>query len=173
MKIKGNHILKIGGDLRQYRLNTFTVGNSTGTFSFSGNSWVRAGSGASSTVVMGQDFASFLLGLPYSGTYDINTYGSWYSYYGSGFVQDDWRVKPNLTINLGVRFDHDGPYHEKWGRTVNGFDTTTPNPLATAATAAYAKSPVAQIPAGAFNVLGGLTFASPPTTPSIRTIPTW
>ena len=42
---------------------------------------------------MGQDFASFLLGLPYSGTYDLNTYGSWYSYYGAGFVQDDWRVK--------------------------------------------------------------------------------
>ncbi len=161
MKIKGNHILKVGADLRQYRLNTFTAGSSTGTFSFSGNSWVRAGSGSSSTVVMGQDFASFLLGLPYSSTYDLNTYGSWYSYYGSGFVQDDWRVKPNLTINLGVRFDHDAPYHEKWGRTVDGFDTTTPNPLSAAATAAYAKSPIPQIPVSAFNVLGGLSFANP------------
>jgi hypothetical protein len=161
VKIKGNHILKIGADLRQYRLNTFTVGSSTGTFSFSGNSWVRPASTSSSTVVIGQDFASFLLGLPYTSTYDLNTYGSWYSYYGSGFVQDDWRIKPNLTINLGVRFDHDGPYHEKWGRTADGFDTTSVNPLATAAMAAYAKSPIAQIPASAFNVLGGLTFASP------------
>jgi hypothetical protein len=44
---------------------------------------------------------------------------------------------------------------------VDGFDTTTPNPLAAAAQAAYAKSPIAQLPASAFNVPGGLTFASP------------
>ncbi len=161
MKIKGNHILKIGADLRQYRLNTFTVGSSTGGFSFSGNSWVRSTSAASSTVVLGQDFATFLLGLPYTSTYDINTYGSWYSYYGSGFVQDDWRVKSNLTINFGLRFDHDAPYHEKWGRTANGFDTTSPNPLAAAAIAAYAKAPISQLPVSAFNPLGGLTFATP------------
>jgi hypothetical protein len=161
LKIKGNHILKIGGDLRQYRLNTFTAGNSTGTMSFSGNSWVRSTSAASSTVVLGQDFSSFLLGLPYSATYDLNTSGSWYSYYGSGFIQDDWRVKSNLTINWGVRFDHDGPYHETYGRTVDGFNTTSPSPLAAAAQAAYAAKPNAYIPASAFNPMGGLTFASP------------
>ena len=160
-KIKGNHTLKFGGDLRQYRLNTYTVGNSTGTFSFNGNSYVRASSSASSTVTMGQDLASFLLGLPYSGSYDQSTYGSWYSYYASPFVQDDWRVKSNLTISLGLRYDWNGPYHEKYGRTLNGFDTTDPNPLAGPAMAAYAKNPIAQLPASAFNVLGGPTFASP------------
>ncbi len=161
MKIKGNHSLKFGGDLRQYRLNTYTVGNSTGTFSFNGNSYVRASSSASSTVTMGQDFASFLLGLPYSGSYDLSTYGSWYSYYASPFIQDDWRVKNNLTISLGLRYDWNGPYHEKYGRTVNGFDATDPNPLQPAAQAAYAKNPIPQLPPSDFNVLGGLTFASP------------
>jgi hypothetical protein len=160
-KIKGNHTLKYGGDLRQYRLNTYTVGNSTGTFSFSGNSYVRASSSASSTVTMGQDFSSFLLGLPYSGSYDLSTYGSWYSYYASPFVQDDWRVKSNLTISVGVRYDWNGPYHEKYGRTVDGFDGTAANPLQAAAQAAYAKNPISEIPAGDFNVLGGLTFANP------------
>ncbi len=160
-KIKGNHTLKYGGDVRQYRLNTYTVGNSTGTFSFNGNSYVRASSSASSTVTQGQDFSSFLLGLPYSGSYDLSTYGSWYSYYASPFVQDDWRVKSNLTISLGVRYDWNGPYHEKYGRTVDGFDGTDPNPLQAAAQAAYAKNPISEIPVGAFNVPGGLTFASP------------
>jgi len=161
VRISGSHSLKFGGDLRQYRLNTFSAKNSTGQFSLNGNSWVRSSSTASSTVAFGQDLASFLMGLPYtasSSTYDINTYASWYSYYGAVFVQDDWRVSRNLTVNLGARFDHDGPYNEKYGRTVNGFDSTAPNPLAAAAQAAYAKSPIAQLPASAFNVPGGLTF---------------
>lgn len=161
IKVKGSHTLKFGADVRQYRLNTFSAKNSTGQFSFNGNSWVRSSSTASSTVAFGQDMASFLMGLPYtasSSTYDINTFASWYSYYAAGFVQDDWRVSRNLTLNLGLRFDHDGPYHETYGRTVNGFDTSSPNPLAAAAQAAYAMSPVAQLLPSAFNVLGGLTF---------------
>jgi hypothetical protein len=159
--VKGGHTLKFGGDVRQYRLNTFSAKNSTGQFSFSGNNWVRSASTASSTVAFGQDFASFLMGLPYtasSSTYDINTFASWYSYYGAVFVQDDWRVNRNLTLNLGLRFDHDGPYHETYGRTVNGFDTSSTNPLATAAQAAYAQSPITQLSPNAFKVLGGLTF---------------
>jgi hypothetical protein len=158
VKIKGNHALKFGGDVRQYRLNTFTAGNSAGTFSFSGNNWVRASSGASATTAFGQDLATFLMGLPTGGSYDVNTYGSWYSYYSAVFVQDDWRLKRNLTLNLGVRFDHDGPYNEVHARTVNGYDTVTPNPLNAAAQAAYAKAPIAQLPPSAFHVLGGLTF---------------
>ena len=163
VRINGGHTLKFGGDFRQYRLNTFSAKNSTGQFSFNGNSWVRSSSSASSTVAFGQDFASFLMGLPYtasSSIYDVNTSASWYSYYAAVFVQDDWRVTRNLTFNLGLRFDHDGPYEEKYGRTVNGFETTAPSPLAAAAQAAYAKSPIAQLPASGFNVLGGLTFPS-------------
>jgi hypothetical protein len=159
--MKGNHTLKFGGDVRQYRLNTISYGYSAGYFSFSGNSWVRASSSASSTTVLGQDMASFIMGLPYSGNLDINTYGSFYSYYGASFVQDDWRVKSNLTINLGLRYDHDFPWSEKYGRTVNGFNAAAASPLAAAAGAAYAKSPAAQLPAANFGVNGGLTFASP------------
>jgi len=158
--VRGNHTLKIGADIRQYRLNVIQFGNSTGNFSF-GNTYVRASSSASSTVVQGQDLASLLLGLPTAGTYDINTYSSLYSYYFAGFVQDDWRVSKTLTVNLGLRFDTETPYTEKYGRTVNGFDTTDANPLSAAARAAYAKNPIAQIAAANFNVNGGLTFASP------------
>ena len=158
--LRGAHAIKFGGDLRQYRFNNLNYGSATGNFSFTANSWVRASSGASSTVALGQDFAEFLMGLPTGGTFDLNASGMYYSYYAAGFVQDDWRIKRNLTLNLGVRFDHDFPYHEKWARTVNGFAFQTTSPLAAAAQAAYAKSPILQIAPADFKVLGGLTFAN-------------
>ena len=157
-RMQGSHTLKFGLDGRQYNLNYLNYGNSVGNFAFTANTWVRSASNASSTVVLGQDMAEFLLGLPTGGQYDLNSSGAYYQHYFAGFVQDDWRLKNNLTVNLGLRFDHDGPWNEKYGRTVDGFDTTTPSPLAAAATAAYAKNPIAQLPASAFNVLGGLTY---------------
>jgi len=162
--IKGGHTLKAGGDGRHYQVNILRYGSATGTFSFSNNSWVRSADNASSSVAMGQDFAEFLLGLPTGGSYDKNASAMYYAYYGAGYVQDDWRFKHNLTLNLGVRFEHDFPYHEKWARTVNGFAFNTPSPLAVAAIAAYNRSPIPQLPAGSFNVPGGLTFATPDNT---------
>jgi Carboxypeptidase regulatory-like domain len=160
VKTVGNHTIKFGADARQYRMNFIVDGNSTGTYSFA-NTWVRASSSATSTVAQGQDLASLLLGLPTSGSFDVNSFGSFYNYYAALFVQDDWRVSRNLTVNFGLHYDHDGAVHEKYGRTVDGFDPTDPNPIAAAAMANYAKNPIAQIPVGAFKVPGGLDFASP------------
>ena len=143
VKTFGSHTLKFGADVRQYRMNFIVDGYSTGDFSF-GNTWDRASSSASSTVAQGQDLASLLMGLPTAGTYDLNSYGSFYNYYTALFVQDDWRIKRNLTVNAGLHWDHDGATHEKYGRTVNGFDSTSPNPVAAAAAANFAKNPLAQ-----------------------------
>jgi hypothetical protein len=160
VKIVGKHALKFGGDVRQYRLNVITYGNSSGSYTFA-NNWTKQSTSTSTATVPGQDLASMLLGLPTAGQFDINAYGSYFSYYYAGFLQDDWRLKRNLTVNLGIRFDHDTPYSETYARTVNGFAATTANPVAAAAIAAYGKSPIPQIPAGSFAVPGGLTFASP------------
>lgn len=161
--IQGNHTIRTGVDARQYNLNVTTYGSSAGNFAFTANTWVRAASNASTAVVLGQDFEEFLLGLPTSsatsgGQFDLNASGAYYQHYFATFVQDDWRVKPNLTLNLGLRFDHDGPYQERHARTINGFDMTTPSPLAAAAGSAYNANPIAQIPAGSFNVRGGVTY---------------
>jgi hypothetical protein len=159
--VRGAHQLKIGADLRQYNLDYKSFGNATGNFSFSNNNWVRSANNASSTVALGQDFAEFLMGLPTSGAYDQNASAMFYQHYVSGFIQDDWRISRTLTVNLGLRFDRDFPYHEKWGRTVNGFAFDTPSPIAAAAMAAYAASPNPMVPVSAFKVNGGLTFATP------------
>jgi hypothetical protein len=159
--LKGRHSLRIGADARQYRLNNIRYGSATGNLAFSANTWVRAGSSASSTVAIGQDMASFLLGLPTGGSFDINSSAMYYAYYGAVFIHDDFRVRRDLTVNLGLRYDRDFPWHEKWGRAVNGFALNQASPLQAAAQAAYAKSPNALLPAADFKVPGGLTFASP------------
>lgn len=157
-RIKGNHAMKFGAEVRQYVLNTISFANSAGSFSFSANSWVKSTSTASSTVVQGQDFAELMLGLPTSGSFDVNASAAYFEHYGAVFVQDDWRIRRNLTINLGARFDYDAPYHEKNNRTVNGFDANAVSPLSAAALAAYAAKPISQIPVANFKVNGGLTF---------------
>jgi hypothetical protein len=159
VKIVGTHAIKFGFDARQYRLNVITYGNSSGSYTFA-NNWTKQASTTSTSTVPGQDLASMLLGLPTAGEFDLEPYASFYSYYYGGFVQDDWRLKRNLTVNLGLRYDHDLPYSEKYARAVNGFDTTAENPVGAAAKAAYAANPIAEIPASGFNVPGGLTFAS-------------
>ena len=160
MKVHGNQSFRAGAEIRQYRLSTINYAQANGGFNFGGNRWVNPNASSTTTEAMGQDMAQFLYGLPTQGFFDVNTYGSWYSYFTSYFVQDDWRARRNLTFNFGMRFDHDGPFHEKYGRTENGWLFGQPNPIAGAARAAYDKSPIPQIAAGNFQVPGGLLYPS-------------
>ncbi len=159
VKNVNRHAIKVGADIRRYRLDNISYGNSAGTFTFATN-WTLGPTATSAAAPFGQDLASFLLGLPTSGQYDIGAQGSFRSWYYAGFVQDDVRVSNTVTLNLGLRFERDTPYAEAQGRTVSGFDTQSMSPIAQAAIAAYAKHPIAQLPISAFNVLGGLTFPS-------------
>jgi hypothetical protein len=159
----GHHTLKVGLDGRKYLLDAQQFGAATGSYTFTSSnttSWTGGPASNLNTGAFGQDFAAFMLGLPTSGQYDLNTHGNFFSHYYAFFAQDDWRVKHNLTLNLGIRFDHDTPYSEKTGQTNNGFNFSAANPVASAAIAAYGKNPIPQISA-AFAVPGGLTFASP------------
>jgi hypothetical protein len=160
-----SHVFKFGVDARRYQLNAQTFGASTGSFTFAGfgtsNGWTQSASNAA-PAPFGQDFASFLLGLPTSGQFDQNASGAYSSTYYALFLQDDWRIRRNLTINLGLRYDRDMAYSERYGRTVNGFDFSTKNPIADAAIAAYNAKTAAKMPYTIdFAVPGGLTFATP------------
>jgi hypothetical protein len=66
VKIAGNHALKFGADIRLYRLDNITYGNSAGTYTFSTN-WTRGPNASSGASNLGQDFAAFLLGVPTAG----------------------------------------------------------------------------------------------------------
>ncbi len=157
-KIVSNHTLKGGFDFRRYDANSLNPGYSSGTFTF-GTNWITAGTGATAPP-FGGSMADFLMGLPTGGQFDVNTAFAYRSYLFAGFLQDDWRIKPNLTISVGLRVEHETPIVERYNHIVNGFNPTAANSVAQAAAAAYAKNPIPQLPASAFNALGGLTFAS-------------
>ena len=161
-KLMGRHTLKIGFDGRTYRQKIQSFAASSGSFTF-GNSFVTCGTGCSSQP-FGGDLASFEYGLPTSGSFGINALGDFRSYYVAPFVQDDWRVNKHLMLNLGLRFDIDTPYGEKWGRTESGFNPSAVNSASAAATAAFSPVTVtkndATVTVSSINTLGGLTFPS-------------
>src|SRR4029077_501210 len=103
--------------------------------------WVKASTSASAPT-LGGSMAQFLLGVPTSGTYNINAAQKSDSWYPVLFVQDDWHARPNLTINMGLRWEYSAPTTESHNRQSTGFDAGAVNQVTQVAAAAYAKSPI-------------------------------
>jgi hypothetical protein len=108
-KVRGNHTIKTGVQYASYKIkqNPDLVAN--GTFSFFGTGSQTTGNG----------FADFLLGLP-----DFYSQQSSPAFYesaanGGAFAQDSWRIRPNITINYGLRWD----YVTQWAEAHNQITT--------------------------------------------------
>jgi hypothetical protein len=158
-KIAGRHSLKFGGEYRVLDFSNLAWTGSTGSYNFD-NTWVRQTSTATGPP-LGGAMAAFLLGLPTSGSFTFNSASKSDSKYEVLFLQDDWHLKPNLTINLGLRWEYNSPTTERWNRQIIGFDPNAANQVTAAAKTAYAKTPIPQLPVSQFNPSGGVTFASP------------
>lgn len=158
VKSIGHHSLKIGADLRELRESNVGYGFSQGLYVFT-TLWTQ-NTLTSASAPMGQDFAGFMLGMPVAGVYDLNAFRTNQAKYMALFLQDDWRVKSNLTVNIGIRFEHEFPTTERFNRSINGFNANVASPIAAAASAAYAANPNPLLPASQFKLNGGLTFAS-------------
>jgi hypothetical protein len=158
-KTTGRHGIKAGADIRLIRQTNINFGQSSGTFTF-GNDWARGPLDNSPAAPLGQELTALLLGLPTGGSWDINATESSQNMYLALFVQDDYRVRSNLTLNIGLRLEQELPTTERYNRSVNGFDAAAASPISAVAAAAYARNPISEIPPSQFRAVGGLLFAS-------------
>jgi hypothetical protein len=117
-KIINSHALKLGGDVLLEQDNDTQAGQARPQYTFR-NLWSFAND-APYTEAGNFDPRT---GQPTSSTKYIRS--KVYAF----FLQDDWKVKPNLTLNLGLRWEYFTPIREKYGNISNPVLGTGPDPL--------------------------------------------
>ena len=127
----GKHNWRFGGDYRRILQSFRSARNAAGSFTFTGFGTALYVNGAAQTGT-GSDFADFLLGLPQQSSvqFGTNAYNFRANSYDA-FAQDDWRIRANLTLLLGVRYEYQGPFTEAKNQIVNldvapGFTSAVP-----------------------------------------------
>lgn len=136
-KVWGHHNVRFGFEGNMNRYNVQNPQSGFGINAQSGAGFVfdrrftqknvnaTVGSDASS----GDPMASMLLGYFATANYNVSIAYAMQQIYMAPFVQDDMRVNDKLTLNLGVRWDYESPFTERFNRMVSTFCTTCTNPL--------------------------------------------
>lgn len=104
---KARHAIKIGGELSLNKDIQETLLNNYGVFTFSG-------SGATNNAL-----ANFLIGIPTGLTQDAPVTAYSNSWYTALFLQDDFRIHPRVTLNMGLRWEVQTPPTDPENRVVN------------------------------------------------------
>jgi hypothetical protein len=103
-KVFGTHTLKFGGEFHYDQINERNYYGENGSYSFNG-------------AETGSDFVDFLIGAPASFIQASRQLLDSRTKYFGLFVQDSWRVKPNLTLNYGLRYEISMPWYDTQNKT--------------------------------------------------------
>ena len=121
--IKGRHSLRFGFDWRSYQFSRKSQANQSPTYQFFGYQTAFTPNNNKT----GDPFASFLAGAPQEESLQVaSVFPRWASDYYAGYVQDDFKIRKDLTLNLGLRYDVDTPRHEAHDAE-SVLDLTAPN----------------------------------------------
>jgi hypothetical protein len=127
--VHGAHSFKFGGTYayHQYSFVSFIGGTCSGVsgcFTFYPGQTAGLISEQGNT---GNAFADFVIGLSGDVNRIVDLHAPrWISHYAALFAEDDWKVRPNLTLNLGLRWSYETPRHEAEGDTTS-FQPNVPN----------------------------------------------
>jgi hypothetical protein len=126
-KVVGKHNLHMGAEVWDIHNVPGGVGNANGNFEF-GPGFTQQDPDQSNSD--GDTWASFLLGIPYTGSAEIRypTYET-YHYY-AGYIQDDWKIRHNITLNIGLRWDMETSPVDRQNHLYAGMCWTCASPLA-------------------------------------------
>jgi hypothetical protein len=158
--LTSTHTLRAGFDVRGQFFTGFTPGNNAGNFSFTSTYTQRTDDGYQSagTGSYGGPWAAFMMGLPGTASIDANASSALLNPYLGAYIQDNWRVSQKLSLNFGLRMEYEWGPTERYNRMIADFDPTAKLPISDAAQAAYAKTPVPELAASQFMVLGGSLY---------------
>ncbi|HUO31833.1 MAG TPA: TonB-dependent receptor [Bryobacteraceae bacterium] len=104
--IRGKHSFKAGASLAYVQNNAFFAFASNGAFSFDG----PAGIGS------GVDLADFLMGIPDYYYQYPGAFSAVRSHQVAAYLQDEWKVKSNFTLTLGLRYEYQSPKRDPFNR---------------------------------------------------------
>ena len=142
-KLSGAHNFRFGLDWRTVRWNENNPdAQAEGLFTSSDKLTMK---NPDSSDGSGAAIASFLLGLPTSGVMAKRTSLALQTHYAGFFFQDDWKISRKLTVNLGLRWELETPFTDRYDKLAYGFDET---------------ADVGVTVAGLSTVRGGLTFVN-------------
>jgi len=102
-KALGRHTVKFGGEFRYLQINERNTCAPNGDFTFDGS-------------ITGSDFADYLLGAAQNYNQCSQQFLDSRSRYGGAFAEDTFKVKPNVTLNLGVRWEVSMPWYDTQGK---------------------------------------------------------
>lgn len=146
----------------------------SGQYSF-GRDWTQANPLNNATAAdSGYGFATFLLGIPSSGHVGRGALRATQTTFYEPFIQDNIRITPRLTLNLGLRYNFQGPTTERHNKSVQQWDLSVPQAINPQAQANYANvtvpyieaynaanpgNPLSYVPVTNFQTLGVPVFA--------------